>query len=312
MSNKINWSAFEFKELINVKDNEIDMLPNALSISTMCASCKLGTTLNIVNIEKYLELNINDILCVKMNKERIRTLIPDKKKNKRDKKNKMLQQETEKKSNHFYNQITVIVRIGAGHVDDLEIEPKINLKLFKNGSVQMSGCKSVKSINIVLNKLIYKLKMVKAKIEEGKIVEKNYIENPENINVNSFKIDMINSNYKINIQIDRAKLFNLLLKKKIKSSFEPCIRACVIIKYIPTVDNDELKEISIFVFQKGNIIITGARRKSHILAAYKYTNNIIITHSEEISKKDEKDEENLLLDLYNDILKDAESGLINI
>jgi len=89
------------------------------------------------------------------------------------------------------------------------------------------------------------------------------------------------------------------------------VDALNIVLYIPPpiVDNDELKEISIFVFQKGNIIITGARRKSHIMAAYKYVNNILITHSEEISKKDEDD---LILDLYNDILKDAENGLINI
>jgi len=312
MSNKINWSIFEFKDFIEVKENEIDTLPNGVSISTMCASSKLGTILNILNIEKYLELNIDDILCVKMNKERIRTLIPDKKKNKREKKTKIMKPEKEEKVNHFYNQITVIVRIGSGPIDDWDTEPKINLKLFKNGSVQMSGCKSVKSINIVLNKLLHKLKMVKAKIEDGKIVEKNYIESSEKLKVNSFKIDMINSNYKVNMQIDRGKLFSLLLKKKIKSSFEPCIRACVIIKYIPTIDNEESKEISIFVFQKGNIIITGARRKNHIMAAYKYINNILITHSEEISKKDEKDEEDLILDLYNDILKDAENGLINI
>jgi TATA-box binding protein (TBP) (component of TFIID and TFIIIB) len=309
MNNKINWTTFEFKDFINIKDNEIDYLPNGVSISTMCASCKLGTILNILNIEKYLELNIDDILCVKMNKERIRTLIPDKKKNKRDNKLKIFKQDKEEKTNHFYNQITVIIRIGYGKINEWENEPKINLKLFKNGSVQMSGCKSVKNINIVLNKLIYKLKMIKAKIEDSKIVEKNYIEDIEKLNITNFKIDMINSNYKVNLQIDRAKLFSLLLKKKIKSSFEPCIRACVIIKYTPVVDNDELKEISIFVFQKGNIIITGARRKSHIMAAYKYINNILITHSEEISKKDEDD---LILDLYNDILKDAENGLINI
>lgn len=312
MSNKINWSTFEFKDFIEVKENEIDTLPNGVSISTMCASCKLGTILNVLNIEKYLELNTDDILCVKMNKERIRSLIPDKKKNKREKKTKIIKPEKEEKTNHFYNQITVIVRIGSGPIEDWENEPKINLKLFKNGSVQMSGCKSVKSINIVLNKLVHKLKMIKAKIEDGKIVEKNYIENAEKLKVSSFKIDMINSNYKVNMQIDRAKLFSLLLKKKIKSSFEPCIRACVIIKYTPAIDNQESKEISIFVFQKGNIIITGARRKSHIMAAYKYINNILITHSEEISKKDEKDEEDLILDLYNDILKDAENGLINI
>ena len=86
MSNKINWSTFEFKDFINVKTNEIDELPNGVSISTMCATCKLGTLLNVLNIEKYLELNIDDVLCVKMNKDRIRTLIPDKKKNKREKK----------------------------------------------------------------------------------------------------------------------------------------------------------------------------------------------------------------------------------
>jgi len=312
MNNKINWSTIEFKDFINDKDNEIDNLPNGVSISTMCASCKLGTIINIVNIEKYLELNIDDVLCVKMNKDRIRTLIPDKKKNKREKKNKILTPVKEEKINSLYNQITVIIRIGSGPIENWETEPKINLKLFKNGSVQMSGCKSVKNINIVLNKLSHKLKMVKAKIEDGKIIEKNYVESCEKLVVSAFKIDMINSNYKVNMQIDRSKFFSLLLKKKIKSSFEPCIRACVIIKYTPDVDNDELKEISIFVFQKGNIIITGARRRSHILAAYKYINNILVTHSEEISKKDEKDEEDLILDLYNDILKDAENGLITI
>jgi TATA-box binding protein (TBP) (component of TFIID and TFIIIB) len=311
-NSKINWSNLEFKDLINIKDNEIDILPNGVSISTMCASCKLGTIINIVNIEKYLELNTDDVLCVKMNKERIRSLIPEKKKNTRDKKNKIIKIVKDEKFNHFYNQITVIIRIGTGLIDNWETEPKINLKLFKNGSIQMSGCKSIKNINIVLNKLVYKLKMVKAKIEDGKIVEKNYVECCEKLKIDHFKIDMINSNYKVNMQIDRAKLFSLLLKKKIKSSFEPCIRACVIVKYIPEIDNDELKEISIFVFQKGNIIITGARRKSHIMAAYKYINNILINHSEEICKKDEKEEEDLILDLYNNILKDVESGLLTI
>jgi hypothetical protein len=176
----------------------------------------------------------------------------------------------------------------------------------------MSGCKTLKNINIVLNKLLVKLKEVKARLEDNKIVEKKFVEKTDLLQINNFKIDMINSNYKVNMQIDRSKLFSLLLKKKIKASFEPCIRACVIIKQTPEIDNDEQKEISIFVFQKGNIIITGARRKSHILSAYKYINNILITHSDDISKKDDKDEEDLILDLYDDILKDANTGLITI
>jgi TATA-box binding protein (TBP) (component of TFIID and TFIIIB) len=304
---KNDWTNIEFKDLINVKDNEIDNLPTGVSISTMCSSCKLGSIISIINIEKYLQLSYDDILCVKMDENRIRTLIPEKKKNKREnKKGKPV------KINHFYNQITVVIRIGQGPIDDWDKVQKINLKLFRNGSIQMSGCKSLKNINIVLNKLLFTLSKVKAKIEDNKIVEKNYVEDVSSLGIYKFKIDMINSNYKVNMQIDRAKLFSLLLKKKIKSSFEPCIRACVIIKQTPEVDNSDEKEISIFVFQKGNIIITGARSKSHILSAYKYMNNILVTHSDDISKNDEKDDEELILDMYNDILKDVDTGLISI
>jgi hypothetical protein len=86
MMTKTNWNNDNFLDFINVKENEIDNLPSGISISTMCASCKLGTEINILNIEKYLPLNQDDILTVKMNDEKIRTLIPEKKKNKREKK----------------------------------------------------------------------------------------------------------------------------------------------------------------------------------------------------------------------------------
>lgn len=312
MSIKSRWDTFEFTDYLNVGDTEINNLPAGISVSTMCASCKLNTRLNIPNIEKYLQLNSDDILTVKMNKERMRTLIAIKNKPKRVKKsdNKTKQKDTSK--NHFYNQITVVVRIGQGQCKDLNEAPKINMKLFRNGSVQMSGCKSIKNINIALGKLICKLKEVKAKIEDGKICEKEFIEESENITVKDFKIDMINSNYQVSMQIDRDKLYNLLLKKKIKASYEPCIRACVIIKYAPIKENIEQKEVSVFVFQKGNIIITGARSKSHIISAYNYMNEILLTHTDEIIKKDENEEEELILDIYKDIMNDVNMGIIKV
>jgi hypothetical protein len=107
------------------------------------------------------------------------------------------------------------------------------MKLFKNGSIQMSGCKTVKNINIVLNKLIVRLSEVKGKLEDGKWIDKPFIEDLNAITVKDFKINMINSNYQVNMNIDREKLYSLLNKKKIKSSYEPCIRACVIVKFTP-------------------------------------------------------------------------------
>jgi len=294
---KVNWADFKYNDIINYKENEIKNLPEGLSISTMCASAKINSIINTVNIEKYLQLDQDDIICVKLNNDNQRTLIQKKVKNKRIKKK-------EKKEYHFFNQITVVIRVFYGAIKDWDTEPKINLKLFKNGSIQMSGCKSLEYVNIVLNKLLIKLNQIKAKIEDNKIQEIKFVENYTNLAVTSFKIDMINSNYKVNMQIDRAKFYNLLIKKKIKSSFEPCIRACVIIKYTPVENNDEEKEISVFVFQKGNIIITGARTKNHIISACKYINNILLTHHDEINKKDDKEEEDLILKLHNDVLKE--------
>ncbi len=290
----IIWNNISFTDYIDVDKSEINNLPAGMGVSTMCASCKLNTLVNIVNIEKYFQLNPDDILTVKMNKERLRTIILTKKKPKRQRKNdnKLMHKDTTK--NYFYNQITVVMRIDSGPCQDLNDAPKINIKLFKNGSVQMSGCKSVKNINIVLNKLIYKLKEIKAIMDDGKLNIIKFIDEPDKISVLNFKIDMINSNYKVNMQIDRDKLYNLLLKKKIKSSYEPCIRACVIIKFTPCEQNSEFKEVSIFVFQKGNIIITGARSRSHIISSYEYMNNILLTHTDEIIKKDDN-----VLDLYN-------------
>lgn len=296
-------------DLINIKQNEIINLPKGINISTMCASCKLGSNINISNIEKYLPLSLDDILCVKLNKEKIRSLIPIITKNKRIKK----KDTPEKKTNHFYNQITVVIRIGENKpILDWKKEPKINLKLFQNGSIQMSGCKTVDGINIVLNKLIDKLSTIKARLVDNKIENILFVENKEKIKINNFKIDMVNSNYRVDLLIDRAKLFNLLMKKKIKSSFEPCIRACVNIKYVPTEENIDEKEISIFVFQKGNIIITGARNKKHILLAYKYINDILLTHYDDININEVDTENDEILKLYEEIMKDVELGLIKI
>lgn len=306
-NNESIWKNFVPIDYLNVNANEVNTdLPEGISISTMCASCKLNTPLNIDNIKTYLGLNQNDVLVVKkMNTEGIRSLINIKNKNtKRVKKNNDKTTQKDTSRNHFYNQITVVMRITHGEPKDINNVSKINMKLFKNGSVQMSGCKTIEGVNIALNKLIIRLKEIKAKMENGVITEKIFIENKNDITIKDFKIDMINSNYRVDMHIDRDKLFNLLLKKKIKSSYEPCIRACVIIKFAPLKDNPEQKEVSVFVFQKGNIIITGARSKSHIESAYNYINDILLSHKDEIIKKDEVFEEKLILDFYNDIIND--------
>lgn len=305
MNTHIDWNKYKHIDYLNVKDKEIEKLPQGLSISTMCATSKLNTKINIANIEKYLQLNPNDILAIE--KDNTKALIT-KNKYKKKKKEDLIP----KKTTYFYNQITVDIRSTCGDTNNLDKEPRINIKIFKNGTIQMAGCKTINDTNIVLNKLICRLSEIKAIVENSVIVEKNFIENYNTITITDFNIYMINTNYTLSILIDREKLYKLLLLKKIKAIYEPCIRACVIIKYTPLENNLEEKEVSIFIFQEGNIIITGARSISHILSAYHYTNNILITHKDDILKKEEKQEGETTMKLYNDIMKDVNLGLIKI
>lgn len=287
------------KDLINYKKYEVNCLPKGVSISTMCCSAKLGCNVYTENIQKYMSLNSNDVLTVKVNNDDKRSLLETKTKNK---KKKTTVKKT--KQQKFYNQITVVMRIYEGQSENIDEEKKINVKLFKNGSIQMSGCKKIEEVNIVINKLIKSLKEKKMKMVDDKVSEINFIDDPNKIKITDFKIDMINSNYKVNLQIDRSKFYDLLIKKKVTASYEKCIRACVIIKYCPIEENPMEKEISIFVFQKGNIIITGAKSRKHISSAYNYLNQIILEHVEEISKKNEKDEEELLMGLYKEVMNE--------
>jgi TATA-box binding protein (TBP) (component of TFIID and TFIIIB) len=298
---------------------EVDNLPVGVNISTMCATAKIKLTnndlqedlnveINIDNIEKYLQLDINNVITIKRNSSSIRTLLLQKIKTKRTKK---MQQTKTKAINYFYNQITIVMRVNEGPTDDINNEPRINLKLFRNGSIQMSGCKSVKYINIVLNKLIRRLKETNAIIVDNNIVEIKFIANPD-ITITNFKIDMINSNYQVKLLVDRDKLYTLLKKKNIKCSFEPCIRACVVVKYTPPNYNSDEKQVSIYIFQKGNIIITGARDRDHIISAYNYINDILVTHYDEVNINDNEKNTDIILQLYDEIMEKVNKGLIKL
>jgi len=268
---KVNlWDKFKFTDLIDVKKFQVDNLPKGIRVSTICSSCHLGCELDLDKIQKYLPLDSDTILSVKKTKTDLRTILTPP---------EILDNE-EKRIKSFQNSITIVMRKSSGFTTDLDNESKINMKLFKNGSVQMSGCKDLMAVNIVLNKLIFVLKQ-KYQIKESK-KEISFVENPDLLKITNFKIDMINANYKVNVTVNREKLFNLLLKKKIKTSYEPCTRACVIIKYN---SKPEEKDISIFVFEKGNIIITGAKSKESVKDAYTFINSILVTHQEEVDKK---------------------------
>tara|TARA_Y100000992_G_C21211891_1_gene465906 strand:- start:156 stop:1079 length:924 start_codon:yes stop_codon:yes gene_type:complete len=252
------------KDLIN-----FDILPKNIKVSTISATCYLGVNLDLNMIYKYMNTKVGGIVTIKY-KNDIRS-IPQEKHKKR-----------KKKKNCFQNQMTVEIRPELKEYPD----SKISIKIFKNGSIQMSGIKNIIAVNQVLTILIDKLSEswgYPGRDEEtgkSKMIDVSFIEDDEKIAVSKFKIDMINCGFVCDFQINRENLYNELTKNKIESKYEPTIHAGVNIKYYP----EESKKVSIFTFESGNVIITGAKNINHILEAYNFIDNFIKENKEKIQK----------------------------
>lgn len=270
---------------INSDYLKLDTLPENINISTISATCSLGTNINLGNIYKYVKLDIKKIFTVKY-KNKVRSLEPQKKK--------------KKKRNCFQNQMTVEIK------PDLKKYPdsKVSVKIFKNGSIQMSGIKSILAVNNVLNKLLNEIKKEYGKPEDGKMKIISFVESAQDLNVSKFKVDMINSGFEIGFEVNRENLYNALLEKKKECKFEPSIHAGVNIKFTPS-DSINGKKVSIFVFESGNIIITGAKTVSNILESYDYITTFMSEHKSSIQKSK-------ICEMLRDNINDEIKGMIQI
>ncbi len=256
------------------KHLDVDKLPKGIKISTITITCRIDAMFNNLNIEKYLDLD-EDVVTIKSMRVNRSSLVSKKRR-------KTKTQKTKKAA--FYNQVSIAVQTKELDASGKNYR-KINVKLFINGAIQITGCKSIDDFKGVLTTVFNKLKNVKAVYDkdEGKIIEKLFVSDPsylDLVNVKQIKIAMINSSFDIGYSVDRENLYGILANDKITCSFDPVMHAGVKIKYF--YDGD--KKISIFVFEKGTIIITGAKSCKHIAKAHKFIDGYLKKNYNSVSK----------------------------
>lgn len=268
-----------FVEYIDINSYNMNLIPQNVSISTMSLTCSLGTPFNVANIYKYMILEKDNVIAIKTDKG-MRKL-----------NNSSYEFNSTNKNSHknFFNQNTIIVNSRE--------DKHLNVKLFKNGSIQMTGCKDLVDANIVINKLVKKLKeilFVKKQSDDNLsndnlsndnlLTEVKFVENLDDLNVTNFKINLINTNFGVNYYINKEELFTLLTNKGVFCRITTN-HACVNIKHkIINVDNSE-SLVSIFVFQTGNIIITGAKKANEVKSAYNFIVSFLNQNKNKIIKK---------------------------
>lgn len=257
-----------------LKELNIEKLPEEVDISTMTFICRIGTEFICPNIATYVDLSYTGILSVTHGKtgdpKTNRSLLPKKKQLGKKK----------KQTSVFYNQVSMYVNVSG------KKKNPVNIKLFTNGAMQMTGCKTVRNATEALVKVFAELNKVKAIIDysELKIIEKPFVVDSSHLevkHVKDLKVVMINSNFKIPFKVDRAKLYNLMLYENYDCLYDPVKHACVNIKH-----EQPDKTISIFVFEKGSIIITGARNCDHIFEAYQFIYKYLLKNLNTIIKND--------------------------
>lgn len=276
-----------------VKNINADDFPPDLQISTMTIKCKfVDVCINVENFNKYIELTPDCVISSKLGDNPInaRSLYEKKKKKRKNKKSEqgpssqpmndiILMENKKKKSEreYFLNQATIeIMPTGNG---------PINMKLFVNGSIQMTGCKSIDACMEVLEKICEKLKEPNFVLDEEteKQVERPFIDIIDkgesydiDIKVNvkniiNFSTSMINSNFDCGFEIDRRELFAVLREKEYNCTYEPTNHASVDIQYVC----EQNRKVYVFIFKSGKVVMTGARLLSDIIDVYKNINLVL-------------------------------------
>ena len=178
------------------------------------------------------------------------------------------------RKHYFFNQVTLHVKL----------DKVINMKVFNNGGIQMTGLKSEAQGELAIRTFL-------AEASKIKDIEDIFVDMIEPTIIRK-KMVMINSDFDIGFQIDREALHREIIKDGYYSSYEPVIYPGVNIKYYHNTNqctgicicegmcdgkgNDGFcKKITVAVFKSGKVIITGGQSLIHIKTAYEFITEFI-------------------------------------
>jgi TATA-box binding protein (TBP) (component of TFIID and TFIIIB) len=250
-----------------------------LHISAMVQLGKLNTKVELSKLASLLETNDN-ILYIEHGSHVSKGV-----------NNKKISKKKSENRKYFYNQVTVHI------FNNLKVNKRVNVKIFNNGRVQMTGVNSdhigETTIQILLSEVNKLSSVSKLEIFETETIE----------SVGSLETVLINSDFDIHNEINRETLHRLIIMNGYMSSFEPCTYPGVNIKYYhnPLKRNfgicdcdtpcngkgkdNTCKKITVAVFKSGKIIITGGRSKENIQTAYQFITEFIEENNEILVKK---------------------------
>lgn len=282
-------------------------------ISTITCNANIGNNINInlgilfdnikviENITEGIDKGIVWVQFMKNGTDVSKGVYP--KKRRKSKKNTM-------KKNRFDNQVTVIYKFNDKYIP--------NVKIFKNGNIQLTGIKDIKDTEYIVNHIISDITEIYNNIDKNIIVDvadavQDYV---LDLKYQNFKIRMINTDFKVytdpefkkGFEIRRKEIHKLFINDEHnnKCSFQPGIYQGVKLEYFWNINNKnkngicscpkycygkgtgqnigECKKVTGALFESGSVLITGGITFEQVDETYKYICDFLEKHKELIKK----------------------------
>ena len=234
-------------------------MENDLRISTITSVLKLSQIIDLEKIYKQLPISEKYIPYIEYGCNNPPRGFSEK---------SLIKKRKKKTKKIFYNQATIHV------IHDGKI---MNVKLFNNGRIQITGLKNENQAVKLIKKLIQYFKDFDVMGDYAELIEN--------------KIVLINSDFDLGFEVNREKLHYEIIENDIYSSYEPCIYPGVNIKYFINTNNTcgicecenmcngkgngcgdgDCKKVTIAVFKSGKVIITGGQNQEQIIESVSYT-----------------------------------------
>jgi TATA-box binding protein (TBP) (component of TFIID and TFIIIB) len=307
---EMDYKIINFIETFNQMKKKVKLEPTPVRVSTRSAIGKLTLMVNIRLFAHYVEHffwqqeNLEEDTCAMCmqfaedNKE-VREIFPmtsivgmkfnNVTYGRMKKVLKKITKKTKVKRN-FYNQITFLVQTEKN-------ERPVNIKIFSNGSISMTGCKQEMDGFWALKGLVEDMRPVVDIFYQP--------EDQQKLDVIDYGITLINSDFSIGHKIDRAQLYKMVIEEYgLFATYEPTIYPGVKVTYMWNSTKEEQKEtglctcavkcllknrkkekgimckkITIAIFQSGKIIITGSNTMQQTDDAYRFIVGILEENS---------------------------------
>lgn len=193
-----------------------------------------------------------------------------------------------RKARPFENQTTVIYSVDATQ------SSLMNMKVFRNGNVQITGIKFPQQGSMAIDYLVTCLAIIS-------MAHPEVVEDRAALRNQNYQVCLVNSDFSLGLEVRRNVLFDGLCALGMRCSFEPCIYPGVKVQYFWNNEGSDrnrqrdgicrcaqlgggapcagkgkgqglgdCRKVTIAVFQSGCVIITGAHTVQQVQDAYDF------------------------------------------